>query len=118
MLRKTLKSLPKSLDETYDWILLQIDELYSDDVHRVLEWLAFSAQPMTLAEVVEVLRVNLDDDVLLESEQCLSDPQDILTICSSLVTASGFNSNPENKEGKDTGVLNITIDCCSQWLDK
>ncbi|KIM71323.1 hypothetical protein PILCRDRAFT_45647, partial [Piloderma croceum F 1598] len=50
-LTKALKALPKSLDETYEHILQTIDDEHHDDVLKVLQWLAFSARPVTLAEV-------------------------------------------------------------------
>jgi hypothetical protein len=78
------------LDETYDRILSNVDEQHSEDAHKVLQWLVFSARPMTLAEVADGLSVDLDNDCLLEPEERLRDPQDILTICSS-VTISQTN---------------------------
>jgi hypothetical protein len=87
-LRGALRALPKSLDETYDRILSSIDEQHSSDVHKVLQWLAFSAEPMTLEEVADGLSANLDHGCLLEPDKRLRDPEDILTICSSLVTIS------------------------------
>src|ERR1700691_4083541 len=88
MIKKAMTSLPKSLDETYERILLNIDELYREDAHRVLQWLAFSARPVTMAEVAEVLAINCDEGTLLSPDQRLSNPHDILVICSSLVTTS------------------------------
>ena len=52
-----MRSLPKTLDETYQKILLNIDELWCDDVWKVLWRLAFCLQPPTLEEVVEVVAV-------------------------------------------------------------
>jgi hypothetical protein len=98
MLRKTLRSLPQSLDETYERILSNIDEQHSDYVHKVLQWLAFSARPVTLAEVADALSVNLDHGCLLDLDQQLRNPQDILTICSTLVTIS-----PPAFESEGTG---------------
>jgi hypothetical protein len=87
-LRRTLKALPKSLDETYDRILTSIDEQHCDLAHKVLQWLAFSARPVTLAEVAEALAVDLDHGCMLKPDARLQDPHDILVFCSSLVTIS------------------------------
>jgi hypothetical protein len=87
-LRRTLKALPKTLDETYDRILTSIDEQHCDLARKVLQWLAFSARPVTLAEVAEALAVDLDHGCMLEPDAQLQDPHDILIICSSLVTTS------------------------------
>src|ERR1700677_4230327 len=61
-LTKKLKSLPKTLDETYDRILQNIDDEYHNDAFNVLQWLAFSARPVTLAEVAEALAVNFTNN--------------------------------------------------------
>jgi hypothetical protein len=42
-----LETLPKSLNETYDRILMSIDELYVEDARRILQWLVFSARPVS-----------------------------------------------------------------------
>jgi hypothetical protein len=108
-IRKTLKSLPKTLDETYDRILCGIDELYRDDTYRVLLWLAFSARPVTLAEVAEALAIDVDNYCVLDADERFGDPCDILALCSSLVTASGSGSDP-NKDGdrvQVTGMFHV-----------
>src|SRR5580704_6492980 len=85
-LRKALKALPKTLDETYERILVNIDELYREDVQKVLRFLAFSARPVTLEEVVDVLAVTFEDSPRFDPEQRYPEPQDILMRCSSLVS--------------------------------
>src|SRR5580704_17268084 len=85
-LRKALRSLPKTLDETYDRILSNIEEEYKEEAFRVPQWLVFSARPVTVEEVVEVLATDLD--TAFDPQQRLPVPRDILTICSSLVTIS------------------------------
>jgi len=84
-LRKALKSLPKTLDDTYARILLNIDEDYRQDAFRILRWLVYSARPLRIEEMVEVIAT--DTELLqLNPENRLPDPRDLLTICSSLVT--------------------------------
>src|SRR5580658_10093928 len=78
-LRKTLKSLPKTLDKTYERILLSIDELYQEDVQKVLQWLCFCARPVTLSEMVEVLAVTIKDGPRFDSDERYAEPRDILT---------------------------------------
>jgi hypothetical protein len=43
-----LRALPKTLYGTYDRILMSIDELYVEDARRVLQWLVFSARPVSI----------------------------------------------------------------------
>ncbi|KAK2808558.1 hypothetical protein FQN50_004590 [Emmonsiellopsis sp. PD_5] len=83
-LRKALGSLPATLDETYDRILLSIDEEYSEFARRILTWLAFSARPLGLSEVAEVVAVDTDNG--LDPDGVLEDPTDVMVICSTLVT--------------------------------
>ena len=61
-LKKALKSLPKTLYETYDRTLSNIDEEYRRDALRILQWLAFSFQTISLEEGVEVLATDPDAD--------------------------------------------------------
>ena len=86
-LRKELRSLPKDLDDTYARILQSIDnDEHSKLVAMIMQWLAYSRRPMYLMEISEVLTVDPDDDHPFDIERRLEDPQDLLRICSSLVT--------------------------------
>jgi hypothetical protein len=88
-LRKALGSLPKTLDETYERILSNIDESYTTDVQRVISYLAFCQWPPTLNEMVEILAIDWDaEEPQFEAQNRIPDPKDILTMCSSLVTVS------------------------------
>jgi hypothetical protein len=96
-----LNSLPKTLDETYERILLNIDEEYSEAAFKVLQWIAFSARSMTVGEVAEMLAINLDDDPRFIPDQRLLDAQDVFTICSSLVTISDSNILSDKARSRD-----------------
>lgn len=123
-LEKALGALPTTLDATYDRILTNIDEEYVDDAIRVLQWLAFSARPMTVDEVAETLSVCLDEDPRFDPDRRLRDPLDILVICSSLVTVSDIphyddsmpelqsvsDSMPEIASVSDSTMSNIEVD--------
>jgi hypothetical protein len=88
MLRKALASLPKTLDDTYVRILCNIDEEYSKDALRILQWLACNARPMRIEELVEVIAVDTEGDPRFDPENRLKEPRDVLTICSSLVATT------------------------------
>lgn len=88
MLRKALQSLPNTLDETYARILHNIDESWSQYVIQILEWLVYSATPLKLTEVAELVAIDIDDDPPFDPDRRLSDPKDILAMCSSLITMS------------------------------
>ena len=87
-LRKALASLPKTLDETYERILCNIDQDHAEDALKVLQWLAFSARPLELQEVAEATAVTLKPSPKFDPEDRLRHPQDLLAICSSLIAVS------------------------------
>ncbi|MCJ1387629.1 hypothetical protein MMC18_000472 [Xylographa bjoerkii] len=86
VLRNALKSLPRTLDDTYARILCNIDEQYNEDAFKILQWLACSVRPLTIEEVAEVLAVNTEGYPRVDPDHRLRDPRDVLIICSSLVT--------------------------------
>lgn len=85
--RKALKGLPKTLDETYERTLGCIDEDDRGAALAAFQWIAFSLRPLLLEELIEVIALELSGGSNLVDYR-LSDPYDILTICSSLVTIS------------------------------
>jgi ankyrin repeat domain-containing protein 50 len=88
-IRKAMSALPKSLDETYDRILLGIDEIHQPEVMKVLHALTASEGQLTLEEVVEILATDLEaTPPRFEPDSRLLDPRTILSMCSSLVTTS------------------------------
>jgi hypothetical protein len=88
-IRKAMSALPKSLDETYDRILLGIDEIHLPEVMKVLHALTVSVRQLTLEEIVEILAVDLEvTPPRFEPDSRLLDPRTILSMCSSLVTTS------------------------------
>ena len=88
MIRKALSSLPRTLDETYERILSAISVDYSEYVIRILQWLAFSARPLSLKEVTEIAALDpfRDPEPAFAEEEILDDEGSILSICSSLIT--------------------------------
>ena len=86
MLRKALKSLPPTLDETYVRILCSIPDEYHSYAFKVFQWLAFSLHPLSLQQVLEILAVDEETNTGFDPENRLQDQRDIFTICSSLVT--------------------------------
>jgi hypothetical protein len=104
MLRKNLSSLPDTLDEMYDRILSSVQQHHRTHVHKILQWLAFSARPLTLAEVAEAIAVDLDAGVLLDFDERIIKPHDILAICSGLVTTSSWVEPDTDVEGKGVPI--------------
>jgi len=85
-IRNALKSLPKTLDETYAQILASIPEEHSEDARRILQCLITAFYPLDVKEVAEIVAINPSEDPIIDFDNKLYDPQDVLTICSSLVS--------------------------------
>ena len=86
-MEKQLSQLPKGLYETYDRILEKIDEQDIGDVKTFLQWCAFSARPMTLAEIAQTITVDFESEDLpvFAPKRRYWDQQDVMEKCSSLV---------------------------------
>ena len=83
-LDKALSTLPRTLDETYERILLKIPEEHHHEAFSALQFLAFSTRPVGVECLAEVVAVQPGCASWDEVDR-LFDPRDILTICSSLV---------------------------------
>jgi len=85
MLRKSLATLPRTLDQTYDRILTAINENDRMYTIRILQWLTFSARPLYLKEVAELVAIDIAREPAFDPDEVLMDPLEALDICSSLV---------------------------------
>jgi ankyrin repeat protein len=96
-LRRSLEELPKTLDTTYEHILLGIESAKREYAYRLLQCLAVSIRPLRVEELAEVLAVRLDDG---EESEYHSDwrPNDarqaVLSACSSLITIVNADGSP------------------------
>jgi hypothetical protein len=98
--RRTLRELPESLDETYERILKEIKKPNRDLARRVLQCLVVATRPLRVAELAEVLAVDFDDaegiprlnlDWRWEDQE-----QALLIACSSLIAiVEAGHSNSE-----------------------
>ena len=85
--KKALKSLQKSFDETYERILQSFPDNRSSDALRILQWLLFSARQLRIEEVAELLVSNPNmKNSEFNVERRPFNPKDIVTNCGSLVT--------------------------------
>jgi ankyrin repeat protein len=99
MLRKSLVTLPQTLDQTYDRILSAISEEDAEYAMRILQWLMFSARPLYVEEIAEVVAIDVARDPAFDRDEVLEDPLEALNICSSLVTIT------TNGEGGRSGSV-------------
>ncbi|KAF2681191.1 hypothetical protein K458DRAFT_391986 [Lentithecium fluviatile CBS 122367] len=86
MLRRSLAMLPPTLDQTYDRILSATSDEYSEYAIRILQWLTFSARPLFVEEVAEVVAIEVAHDPAFDRDEVLEDPLEALNIRTSLVT--------------------------------
>ena len=59
-LRRMLEELPKSLDETYQRILKEINNANHKQAHQLLQCLAVAQRPLRVEELAEVLALDVD----------------------------------------------------------
>lgn len=84
--RKTLSSLPSTLDETYERILLNIDEQYRKEAQVALTWLVASRRVLTVEELAEAVSIDTDSDGLFDPSNRLFEPKTICSVLSGLVS--------------------------------
>ncbi|KAN0141591.1 hypothetical protein V8E53_000053 [Lactarius tabidus] len=90
-LRRILRELPKSLDETYDCILKNINQATRAYTHRLLQCLTVAVRPLCLEELAEVLAFDFDEAPggipSLNADWRREDQERaVLSTCSSLIT--------------------------------
>ncbi|KAF3250585.1 hypothetical protein TWF128_007440 [Orbilia oligospora] len=87
-LRRTLRSLPKTLDETYARILHGIPEDYKKSAIKILQFLTYSRRHLWIEEVIDVVAVDLDESPHFDPKYRIPNQNEILCYCSSLVTTA------------------------------
>ncbi|KAH8804087.1 hypothetical protein DL96DRAFT_1686730 [Flagelloscypha sp. PMI_526] len=91
-LRKSLHSLPKSLSETYNYILEKIPQELRVQAHRLFAILSFASTVISINELSALLAVDLvnernDDDLpVFREEYRFRDPLDVVDLGTSLVS--------------------------------
>ncbi|KAF2719344.1 hypothetical protein K431DRAFT_212208, partial [Polychaeton citri CBS 116435] len=93
--KEALYSLPTTLDETYERILIGIEEGLRIDALVLLRWLAYAKSPLSLSELVDATVIDLagKGNVQVEDRPGLDDPLEIL---SGLVTIVGSERNEDD----------------------
>ena len=87
--RRILKELPESLDETYERILKQIRKANVQHAYRLVQCLSVAIRPLRVEELAEVLALDLSTGAIpkLNADWRWEDQEEaVLSACSSLVT--------------------------------
>lgn len=90
VLLESLQKLPETLDKTYDRIIANIPSEYRSEAYAALQFIVVSVRPLSVEEIAESLAVDLQDHTF-KPQNRLSDPLDVLEICSSLITSTARN---------------------------
>jgi ankyrin repeat protein len=88
-IKRALNELPRTLDETYDRTLQDIDEEKQGYTYRLFQCLTVSIRPLRLKELVEVLAIQLDAEKMpgFDADWRPEDAEEaVMSACSTLVT--------------------------------
>lgn len=113
-LRKSLASLSRTLDQTYDRILSAISEEYSEYAMRILQWLTFSARPLSVEEIAEVVAIDVAREPAFDRDEVLEDPLEPLEICSSLVTIT--KNEADGRSGPAQKIIALAYYSVQEYL--
>ena len=101
--------LPSGVFATYDEILYQLCTKNPDDVEdmkRILQWLAFSMEPLTLQQLAEIVSIRPNDRALDDSG-IPTDLTDLAACCGSLVTI--LTQDASSAQSKDLRGPEVTL---------
>ncbi|PWW73241.1 ankyrin, partial [Tuber magnatum] len=84
--RAALKELPEDLDSVYLRILDSIHKTQREYVRRAMNWLAFSAKPLTLGQLAEAVVIEYDVNKYGEDPETLFDMKSLMSICPNLIS--------------------------------
>ncbi|KAK6356047.1 hypothetical protein TWF718_000421 [Orbilia javanica] len=85
--RKALRTLPTTLDETYERIVRRIPEEHKQTAIRILQFLTYSERPLRIEEAIDMIAVDTEGESYFDPKDRMPDHSEILCYCSSLVVA-------------------------------
>ncbi|KAL5045868.1 hypothetical protein BDW71DRAFT_72141 [Aspergillus fruticulosus] len=112
-LDERLHSLPRDLDETYERILCSIDEMYTEDVRRILTVLCVSKRSPTVEELIDAHAVDLTEPPHLDREGRSYDQDDLIDICLGLIEVAMI----EEDNGEKTSIARIAHFSVQEYLE-
>jgi ankyrin repeat protein len=94
--KRTLRTLPKTLDETYERILLGVPLEHQQEAISALTWLVLTKRPLSIKELAEasVIDIASTTNKPFDTNERLLDPESILTTLSGLVSVTKAASFP------------------------
>ena len=108
-LRKALASLPRTLNGTYERILCNIDQDHYRYALRILQWLTYSARPLTLAAVAEIVAIDVEESPRFNPSNRFPEPRDILTICAGLISLGEDTLDDGDNHGRVVRLARFSV---------
>ena len=102
--REALKTLPESLQASYEAILSRISKDDREIVRSALFWLCFSVRPLSLAELNEAVMLD-DDQTFVGDDTRLSQDDVILRLCQGLIEVQGDATQDYDLLGQPTMLV-------------
>ncbi|KAF1973791.1 hypothetical protein BU23DRAFT_580048 [Bimuria novae-zelandiae CBS 107.79] len=92
-------------------------EADSEYAIRILRWLTFSARPLSVNKIAEVVAIDTKRDPAFDRDKVLEDPLDALHICSSLVTITVNNEHDDYElEGVSREIVALAHYSVKEYL--
>ncbi|KAJ5688673.1 NACHT nucleoside triphosphatase [Penicillium macrosclerotiorum] len=117
-LDKYLNSMPRDLEETYERILCDIDEMHMDDVRRILTILCLTTRPLSIDELSEAHAVELNhEQPYLDREGRSYEHDDLVGICLGLVeTVETVETTIPSTRNKCVSIVRIAHFSIQEYL--
>ncbi|KAI0411065.1 hypothetical protein F5X98DRAFT_358030 [Xylaria grammica] len=103
--RRTLASLPRTLDDTYARILSNIPPNYLPYATRILQFLTYSERPLRMEEAIDAIAVQPANIPRFDPKDRIVVPHEIQRYCSSLVLITKV----KGKRGKNGMVVELQL---------
>ena len=116
ILRRALRTLPRTLDETYERILKNVKEEHLEDVLKMLRWLIYAKRPLTLSELAEAVAISVDDAPIFDPESRLRHPVDSFHLCSSLISVTSVNLHGDAEDDPVHCVIRLAHYSVQEYL--
>ncbi|RBR18897.1 uncharacterized protein FIESC28_05819 [Fusarium coffeatum] len=102
-----LNTLPPTLDESYDRILIKVmskkgKSVSQEIVRNTLHWVCYDSQGLSIAQICEALSIGLNRDRKGTAKLEMVDEKEIMTYCSSLIR--------KNLEGDRFELAHFTVE--------
>ena len=109
----------ETLDKIYDQILGKVKAEDYQYALKFLRWLAYSVRPLRLEEIAEVIAIDSNSSPPFDLGKRFEDPNDILEICSSLVSVEDVETqrHHQNEVVIDTDANEDADSYNDSWSD-